>query len=620
LPGTLSLYTEVGLISAFFITFNSIGDDFVMLKLFRYLKPFAARIIAIVLLIFTQVIANLYLPTLMADIVDKGIAQKDTLQTISILGITGTYKGVDYILRIGGFMLLISAGGVICSVTANFFSSRTAVALGRIIRVKLFAKVENFSMKEFDKIGTATLITRTTNDVTQIQQVTVMMFSIMLFAPLTGIGGIIMAFREDRILTLIFAIVIPLLAFIVGIVLKIALPLFNQMQVKLDKLNLVMREGLTGIRVIRAFNRTQHETERFDHANWDLMDNAIKVNIIMAFLTPVMMIVMNFTTLAIIWYGSKRIDMGGMEIGSLIAFIQYGMQILFSFLMISMIFIMVPRAQASAVRINEVLDIEPEITDPEKPAPDLGKRGYVEFRDVSFSYDSAEHPAISNISFSAKPGEVTAIIGGTGSGKSTLVNLIPRFYDVSTGFVLVDGIDVRAMSQKDLRSRIGFVPQKNILFSGTIADNIKYGKDDATLDEIRHAAEVAQASEFINGMKDGFDNIIEQGGSNVSGGQKQRLSIARALVKKPEIYIFDDCFSALDFKTDARLRAALKKEIADSTILIIAQRVATVMDADRIIVMDEGKIAGIGKHKELMSTCTVYREIVSSQLSEEELA
>ncbi len=591
-----------------------------MIKLFRFLKGYTFHIIAIVVFIFVQVIANLYLPTLMADIVDKGIAHKDTVQTISILGFTGSYKGVDYILRIGAFMLVISLGGGICSIASSFLSSRTAVGLGRIIRNKLFTKIEKFSLHEFDKIGTATLITRTTNDVTQVQQVTVMMFSIMLFAPLTGIGGIVMALREDKPLTLIFAIVIPLLILIIGVVLKIALPLFKQMQIKLDKLNLVMREGLTGIRVIRAFNRTQHEIVRFDGANADLMDNAIKVNVIMAFLMPIMMLIMNFTTLAIIWYGGKRIDASSMEIGSLIAFIQYGMQILFSFLMISMIFIMVPRAQASAVRINEVLDIEPDITDPEKPAVAAEKRGYVEFKDVSFSYSGAEQPAISSISFSAKPGEVTAIIGGTGSGKSTLINLIPRFYDVSSGSVMVDGVDVREMSQKDLRAKIGFVPQKNVLFSGTIADNIRYGKDEATLDEIKHASEVAQASEFISGMEGGFDHIITQGGTNVSGGQKQRLSIARALVRKPEIYIFDDSFSALDFKTDARLRVALKKEIADSTVLIIAQRVATVMGADRIIVLDEGQIAGTGNHKELMSTCKVYREIVSSQLSEEELA
>ncbi|MBZ9636590.1 ABC transporter ATP-binding protein [Clostridium sp. FP1] len=574
-----------------------------MIKLYRFLDKFRTQITAIVILIFFQVIANLYLPTLSSDIIDKGIVNND----------------LNYIFKIGGLMILVSAGGVICSVVAGFLSSRTAVELGMIIRSKIFAKVESFSLHEFDKIGTATLITRTTNDVTQIQQVTVMMFSIMLFAPLTGIGGIIMALREDKPLTWIFAVVIPLLTIIIGMVLQRGIALFKLMQVKLDKLNLVLREGLTGIRVIRAFNRIENEKERFDAANLGLMNNSIKVNKIMAVLMPIMMLIMNLTTVAIFWFGSERIDAGNMQVGSLMAFIQYGMQILFSFLMIAMMFIMIPRAQASAERINEVLEMEPEIVDLDKTSLANKKSGYVEFKEVTFSYPGAEQPAISNITFSAGPGEVTAIIGGTGSGKSTLINLIPRFYDATSGCVLVNGVDVREISQEDLRVKIGFVPQKNVLFSGTIADNIKYGNNNATFAEIKHAAEVAQATDFINGMDMGFDHFIAQGGTNVSGGQKQRLSIARALVRKPEIYIFDDSFSALDFKTDARLRAALKDETATATVLIIAQRVATVMDADRIIVLDEGKIAGMGIHKELLTSCKVYHEIVSSQLSEEEL-
>ena len=591
-----------------------------MLKLFRLLKQYSLQIVAIVLLIFTQVLANLYLPSLMADIINKGIVQKDVVQTISFLGISGSYQGVDYILRTGGIMLLISAGGALCSVIATFLSSRTAVGFGRIIRNKLFTKVEGFSLHEFDKVGTATLITRTTNDVTQIQAVTIMIFSIMLFAPLTALGGIVMALREDAPLTWIFAIIIPLLGIIIGVTLKFAMPLFKLMQVKIDKLNLVLREGLTGIRVIRAFNRIDTEKVRFDDANTDLMDNAIKVNKIMAFLMPMMMLIMNVTTVAIIWFGGKRIDAGNMQIGSLIAFIQYGMQILFGFLMLAMVFIMIPRAQASAIRINEVLEMEPEILDPKNTIPADKESGYVEFKDVSFSYPGADQAAINNISFSASPGEITAIIGGTGSGKSTLVNLIPRFYDATSGCILVDGVDVREMSQENLRAKIGFVPQKTVLFSGSISDNIKYGKDDATIEEIKHAANVAQATDFINGMTDGYEHVIAQGGTNVSGGQKQRLSIARALVRKPEIYIFDDSFSALDFKTDAKLRAALKNETSKATVLIIAQRVATVMDADRIIVLDDGAISGIGTHKELLTSCTVYHEIVSSQLSEEELA
>ncbi|MCB2305216.1 ABC transporter ATP-binding protein/permease [Clostridium estertheticum] len=591
-----------------------------MIKLFRFLKQYTIHIIAIVILIFIQVLANLYLPTLMADIIDKGIVQKNVLQSISFLGYSGAYKGIDYIMRIGAIMLIISAGGVICSIIAAFLSSKTSVGLGRIVRNKLFAKVEGFSLHEFDKVGTATLITRTTNDVTQVQTATVMIFSIMLFAPLTAIGGIVMALREDTTLTWIFAVVIPLLGIIIGITLKFAMPLFKLMQVKIDKLNLVLRESLTGIRVVRAFNRIRTEKARFDDANTDLMNNAVKVNKIMAFLLPIMMFIMNVTTVAIIWFGAKRIDTGGMEVGSLIAFIQYGMQILFGFLMLAMVFIMIPRAQASAIRINEVLDMDPEIIDSKNTKLADKQSGYVDFKDVTFSYPGSDQPAISNITFSARPGETTAIIGGTGSGKSTLINLIPRFYDVTSGAILVDGVDVREMSQESLRSKIGFVPQNTVLFSGTIAENIKYGKDDATTQEIKHAATVAQATDFINGMKEGYDHPIAQGGTNVSGGQKQRLSIARALVRQPEIYIFDDSFSALDFKTDAKLRAALKKETSKSTVIIIAQRVATVMDADRIIVIDDGLIAGIGTHKELLTSCKIYHEIVSSQLSEEELS
>ena len=557
----------------------------------------------IFILVFIQVMANLFLPTLMAKIVDKGIVNND----------------IPYILRLGAIMLLISLGGAVCSVAASYLSSKSAVGYGRILRDEIFKKVSGFSLHEFDKIGTATLITRTTNDVTQVQQVTIMMFSIMLFAPLTGIGGIFMALSEDVYLTLILAVVIPLLGIIIGLTLAKGMPLFKLMQVKIDKLNLVVREGLTGIRVVRAFNRSDREHERFEEANYDLMQNAVAVNKIMAVLMPIMMLIMNLTTISIVWFGGMRINAGHMQVGSMMAFIQYAMQILFAFLMVSMIFVMIPRAQASAVRINEVLDMEPEIFDPEMPNNDTRKKGYVEFKNVSFNYPGAEEPAICNINFSVNPGETTAIIGGTGSGKTTLVNLIPRFYDVDNGQVLVDGIDVREMSQESLREKIGFVPQKNILFTGTISENIKYGKKNATFEEIKKAAEVAQAVEFIKDMESTYDHIISQGGSNVSGGQKQRISIARALVRKPEIYIFDDSFSALDFKTDAKLRAALKKETMESTVLIIAQRVATVMEADRIIVLDDGKIVGMGNHKTLMLECEVYKEIVSSQLSEEEL-
>jgi ATP-binding cassette subfamily B protein len=495
----------------------------------------------------------------------------------------------------------------------------------------VFNHVENFTLHEFDKLGTASLITRTTNDITQVQTVLTMMLRMMIGAPMMMIGGIIMAVSEDAKLSLIFVVVIPVLVGAIFFIGMKGLPLFKAIQVKLDKLNLVLREHLTGIRVIRSFNRIDHENKRFSEANRDLTDTAIKVNKIMAGLMPLMMIVMNFSMIAILYFGGIRIGDGDLQVGSLMAFIQYAMQIMFSLIMVSMMFVLIPRASASALRINEVLDMRPEFTDPSESELQTtaqatkkdGRdhmRGFVEFDNVSFSYPGAEQPALSKISFSARPGEVTAIIGGTGSGKSTLLSLIPRFYDVNEGSVRVNGVDVREMTQEELRSKIGYIPQKAVLFSGTIKENIRYGKEDATDEEIIHAAKVAQAYDFVSAMKDGFDSEIAQGGSNVSGGQKQRLSIARALVRKPQVYLFDDSFSALDFKTDAKLRAALKDETTESTVLIVAQRVSTVMDADRIIVIDEGEIAGMGTHRELLASSDVYREIVSSQLSEEEIA
>lgn len=575
-----------------------------MIKLFRFLKPYTSYIVAVFILVFFQSISELYLPTLMSDIVNKGIVNGDT----------------NYILKIGGLMLLVAAGGTICIVLANFLSSKAATGLGKILRNKVFSKVESFSLQEFDKIGTASLITRTTNDITQVQQVLMIMLRMMVSAPMMCIGGIIMAVSKDAGLSLVLVAVIPVLVLAIFIIARTGIPLFKAMQVKIDKLNLVVREELVGIRVIRAFNRIDHEKKRFDEANNDLTDTAIKVNKILATLMPVMMVVLNFTSIAIIWFGGIRIDNGKMQVGDLMAFIQYAMQIMFSLIMVSMMFVMIPRASASAVRINEVLDIEPEIKDAENLKNSNSKRGYVEFKNVTFSYPGAEQPAINNISFMAKPGETTAIIGGTGSGKSTMISLIPRFYDIDSGSILIDDIDVREMSQESLRNKIGFVPQKSVIFTGSIRENIKYGKDNASDEDVKCAAETAQAMEFISNMKDGFNSIIAQGGTNVSGGQKQRLSIARALVRRPEIYIFDDSFSALDFKTDAKLRSALRKETTDSTVIIVAQRVSTVMDADRIIVLDEGEVVGMGKHKELLNDCSIYREIVASQLSEEEIA
>ena len=575
-----------------------------MTKLIRFLKPFKISVAVVLLLVFAQTFSELYLPTLMADIVDTGIVNGN----------------IPYIINTGGFMLLIAAAGTLCSIGASFLASKTAAGLGRLLRSKVFSRVEDFSLQEFNQMGTATLITRTTNDINQIQTVTFMILRMMVSAPIMCLGGIFMAVSMDRPLSLLLLIAVPLIVLLVTFIMRHAIPLFKLMQIKLDRLNLVLRENLTGIRVIRAFNRISRERERFTAANRDLTDNAIRVNKLMAAMMPGMMLVMNFTIIAIIWFGSIRIDGGGMQVGSLMAFIQYATMILLSLVMMSMMFIMLPRAAASAVRINEILDIIPGIKDPDRVKQPDSDKGCLEFKDVSFSFPGAEQPALSNISFTARPGETTAIIGGTGSGKTTLINLIPRFYDVSQGAVLIDGVDVREMSQESLRSKIGLVPQTAVLFSGSITENIRVGQEDASPDEVYAAAQTAQALEFITGMKNGFDSFIEQGGANVSGGQKQRLSIARAIVRIPDIYIFDDSFSALDFKTDARLRAALKEETRESTVLIIAQRVSTIMEADQIIVLENGQIAGKGSHKELLESCEVYREIVYLQLSEEELA
>jgi ATP-binding cassette subfamily B multidrug efflux pump len=576
-----------------------------MIKLFRFLKPYRWAVATVLILVLLQCLSELYLPTLMADIVNDGVVAGD----------------IPYIWRIGGLMVGVTAIGAVVSILASYFSSRISASFGRDIRSRTFRHVENFSLQEFDQIGTASLITRTTNDITQVQQVLMMMMRLMVMAPMMCIGGLIMAVSKDATLSLIFVVAIPVLALTIFIIAKQGIPYFKVMQKKIDKLNLVLREGLTGMRVIRSFNRFEHEGKRFEEANRDLTDTAIKVNQIMAFMMPMMMLILNFSSLAIIWYGGLRIGGGHMKIGDLMAFLQYAMQIMFSLIMVSMMFVMVPRGSASAVRINEVLNTEPVIRSASRDADaEDSSSGIVEFDNVTFRYPGAENPAITNISFNAKPGEVTAIIGGTGSGKSTLISLIPRFYDIEEGSVRIDGTDVRQLTLDQLRSLIGLVPQKALLFTGTVADNIRYGKTDASDDEVHHAADIAQASEFITGMPSGFDSLIAQGGTNVSGGQKQRLSIARALVRKPRIYLFDDSFSALDFKTDAKLRAALKSETTEATVIIVAQRVSTVMDANRIVVLDEGQIAGIGNHKELMASCSVYREIVSSQLSEEEIA
>ncbi|MDN7246215.1 ABC transporter ATP-binding protein [Planococcus shenhongbingii] len=574
-----------------------------MIRILKNLSVYKWLVVAVTVLIFGQSMADLFLPTLMADIIDNGVVKGN----------------IPYIWSIGGWMLLISALGAAASIAASFYSSKAAMGMGRDLRLKVFSHVEKFSLQEFDRVGTASLITRTTNDITQIQQVVIMLLRMVISAPIMLVGGLIMAISKDAKLSLVIVGAMPFLVGSILLIFKKGMPLFREVQRRLDRLNLVLRENLTGIRVIRAFNRETEEKARLQKANRELTDVSIRVNKIMAFMMPVMMLIMNLTVVGVIWFGGIRINNGAMQIGDLMAFIQYVMMIMFALVMASVMFVMVPRAAVSANRINEVLDMKPAFEDLGTEAADF-EPGTLEFEDVTFSYPGAEKPALSGVSFKANPGEITAIIGGTGSGKSTLINLIPRFYDISSGAIRVNGVDIRDASQDEVRSKLGFVPQKSILFTGTIADNIRFGKEEATQAELEHAASIAQATEFISNLKEGYDTEIEQGGSNLSGGQKQRLAIARALVRKPDIYIFDDSFSALDFKTDAKLRRALKGETKNATVLLVAQRVSTVVDADRIIVLEHGRIAGMGTHEELMNSNEVYREIAYSQLSEEEIA
>ncbi|KEH98164.1 ABC transporter ATP-binding protein [Clostridium massiliodielmoense] len=575
-----------------------------MRKLLNLSKKYKRSIIFIFFLVFCQSMSDLYLPNLMSHIVDKGVVRGDT----------------NYILKIGMCMLLVAALGMLCTIGASFISSKVATAFGADLRYKVFTKVENFSLHQFNTIGTASLITRTTNDINQIQQVLIIMFRMMISAPLMLIGGIIMAMSKDLKLTSILLAVTPILAFCIFLITRKAIPLFKVMQLKVDKLNLVLRENLSGVRVIRAFNKMDVEKKRFNESNFDLTNTAIKVNKIMAGLMPAMMLIFNLTTVAILWFGAKRIDASHMQVGDLMAFIQYVMQIMFSLIMVSMMFVMLPRASASATRINEVLEIETKDYIKNISNENNHSSDSVEFKNVSFSYPGSEESILKDISFKANKGEITAIIGSTGSGKSTLMELIPKFHTVTSGEILINGINVNSIENKVLRDKIGFVPQKAVLFTGSIMDNIRYGKEDASEEEVKYACKIAEASEFISNMKDGYNSIISQGGTNISGGQKQRISIARALVRKPEIYIFDDSFSALDFKTDAKLRNSLKDETKDSIVIIVAQRVSTIMDADRIIVLDEGEIKGIGTHRELLESCSVYKEIVLSQFSGEEIA
>lgn len=575
-----------------------------MLKIVKRISLTSAIAAAVFMVI--QVLADLYLPSLTSNIIDKGVAQGD----------------VDYIWHTGFVMIGFSLISILAAIANTFFATRESQKLGKQLRTDVYKKSESLTKDAFDKYGTASLITRTTNDVTQIQMVTQMFLRMMINAPITLIGASILAYQKDHQLTKIFLVVIPVMIILIGGIMYFAVPLFKSMQKKTDRLNLVFREGLTGVRVIRAFDKTRFEENRFDLVNKDYTNTAIKVNTIVALMMPMMTLIMSGTNVAITWFGGHYIADMTLEVGNLIAFMTYAMQILISFMMLSAIFIMVPRAQASADRINEVLDEKIGIHDPENPktVSFAGKEATLAFNHVNYRYHGAEKLALEDIDFQAKSGEIVAIIGGTGSGKTTLVNLIPRLYDIESGSIQINGTDVSEMTQYNLRELMGFVPQKAVLFSGTIRDNMQYGKPDATDEMIWEALEIAQAKDFVSEMEDGLDSHVEQGGGNFSGGQRQRLAIARALVKTADIYVFDDSFSALDFKTDANLRQALKTNMKESITVLVAQRVSTVMDADMILVLDEGKLVGKGTHEELLATNETYQEIVHSQLREEDLA
>ena len=568
-----------------------------------YLRPYRWPVAIALVLLAAQAIANLYLPTLNADIIDNGVVKGDT----------------HYIMVVGAVMLGVTLLTGLAAIISVRLAARSSMASGRDLRSALFRRVESFSQMELNRFGTHSLITRATNDVQQVQMVVLLALTMMAMAPIMGIGGLFMAIRVNARLSLSLAVILPVMAGLIALVAIPAVPLFRAMQVKIDRINRVMRETLAGIRVIRAFDRSEHDQRRFAEANADLTDTTLRVTRLFALLMPGIMAVLNLSTVAVMWFGSLLVGNGNMLIGDLTAFLTYLLQILFSVLMATMMFVMVPRAAASADRIQEVLDTEPEITDPEAPAPSPPRRGTLEFRDVEFRYPGAEEPVLSRVSFSTGPGEITAIVGSTGSGKSTLVNLVPRLYDITGGAVLVDGVDVRHLAQEDLWSRIGFVPQRAFLFSGTVATNVRDGKPEATDDEVWHALDIAAAQDFVREMG-GLEAQIDQGGANLSGGQRQRLAIARAVVRRPEVYVFDDSFSALDFTTDAQLRAALRAETRQAAVLIVAQRVGTIMHADRIVVLAEGSVAGVGTHQELLDTCETYREIVYSQLTPEEAA
>ncbi|WP_081236693.1 ABC transporter ATP-binding protein [Streptomyces viridosporus] len=576
-----------------------------LIRLLRaHLRPYKRPIALLVLLQFLQTCASLYLPTLNADIIDDGVVQGDS----------------GYILTHGALMIGVSLVQVVCNVGAVYYGARTAAALGRDVRAAVFDRVQSFSAREVGHFGAPSLITRTTNDVQQVQMLVLMTFTLMVSAPIMCVGGIVMALGLDVPLSGVLVAVVPVLGICVTLIVRRLRPLFRTMQERLDTVNRVLREQITGNRVIRAFVRDAYEQRRFREANTELTEVSLGTGNLLALMFPVVMTVVNLSSIAVVWFGAHRIDSGGMQIGDLTAFLAYLMQIVMSVMMATFMFMMVPRAEVCAERIHEVLDTSSSVVPPVAPVTELRRHGHLELRGAGFGYPGAEEPVLKAVDLVARPGEVTAVIGSTGSGKSTLLGLVPRLFDATDGEVLVDGVPVADIDPALLARTVSLVPQKPYLFAGTVATNLRYGNPDATDEELWHALEVAQAEEFVRRLEGGLDAPIAQGGTNVSGGQRQRLAIARTLVQRPEIYLFDDSFSALDYATDAALRAALAEETAEATVVIVAQRVATIRDADRIVVLDEGRVVGTGRHHELMADNETYREIVLSQLTEAEAA
>jgi ATP-binding cassette subfamily B multidrug efflux pump len=576
-----------------------------LLRLLRtHLRPYAGFLSMVVVLQLIGTIASLYLPSLNADIIDEGVAKGDT----------------GYIMRTGGWMLAVSLVQIICTVTAVYYGAKTAALFGRDVRAAVFHRVGEFSAREVNQFGAPTLISRSTNDVTQVQMLVVTTCTLLVAAPITMVGGIFMAVREDVGLSWLVAVAVPLLAASIGLIASRMVPQFRRMQVNIDGVNRVLREQITGIRVVRAFVREPHETERFGEANANLTDTAVRAGRLMALVFPVVMLILNVSSIAVLWFGASRVESGTMQVGALTAFLSYLIQILFSVMMATFVMIMVPRASVCADRISEVLGTESSVRPPTTPVSTFTGRGELVFEHAEFQYPGAAEPVLRDVSFAASPGQTTAIIGSTGAGKTTLISLVPRLFDATGGRVLVNGVDVREIEPDALWERIGLVPQRPYLFSGTVASNLRYGNPDAGDDELWEALEIAQGKDFVAAMPDGLDSPIAQGGTNVSGGQRQRLAIARALVRKPEIYLFDDSFSALDLATDARLRAALAPITAEACVVIVAQRVSTIVDADQIVVLEDGAVVGKGTHDELLDTCPTYVEIVESQRSAEEAA